>query len=65
MILVQNLKTTLWSGFGGNTPRDRPLENLSGGGGSGKVQRNYSRKGKLNEKIGACQVSLKYSHAMA
>ena len=51
MILVQNLKTTLWSGFGGNTPRDGPLENLSGGGGGGgKVQRNYLRKGKLNEK---------------
>ena len=33
MILVQNLKTTLWSGFGGNTPRDGPLENLSGGRG--------------------------------
>ena len=29
--------------------RDGPLENLSGGG-AGKVQKKYSRKGKLNEK---------------
>ena len=33
--------------------RDGPLENLSGGGGvgAGEVQKKYSRKGKLNEKI--------------
>ena len=30
--------------------RDRPLENLLGGGGGGEVQKKYSRKGKLNEK---------------
>ena len=31
--------------------RDGPLENLWGGGGrAGEVQKNYSRKGKLNEK---------------
>ena len=41
MILVQNLKTSLWSGFGGNTPRDRPLENLSGRGGR---QRESAKK---------------------
>ena len=30
---------------------DRPLENLSGGGGkAGEVQKKYSRKGKLNER---------------
>ena len=35
--------------------RDGPLENLSGAGGggvgAGEVQKKYSRKGKLNEKI--------------
>ena len=33
--------------------RDRPLENLSGGGGggeAGEVPKKYSRKGKLNER---------------
>ena len=30
--------------------RDGPLENLWGGGGASKVQKKYSRKGKLNEK---------------
>ena len=31
--------------------RDRPFENLSGGGGeAGEVQKKYSRKGKLNER---------------
>ena len=30
--------------------RDRPLENLAGGGGAGEVQKKYSHKGKLNEK---------------
>ena len=32
------------------TIRDGPLENLSGGGGAGEVQKENSRKGKLNEK---------------
>ena len=49
-----------WSG---NVPVG-PLENLSGGGG-GKVQKKYSRKGKLNEKIHACQLILKNIHAVA
>ena len=31
--------------------RDRPLENLSGGGGGGRsTKEKYSRKGKLNER---------------
>ena len=30
--------------------RDRPLENLSGGGEASEVQKKYSRKGKLNER---------------
>ena len=30
--------------------RDRPLENLSGGGEAGEVPKKYSRKGKLNER---------------
>ena len=44
MNLVQNLKTTLWSAFGGNTPRDGPLENLSGGGGGGGRGRESTKK---------------------
>ena len=48
--------------------RDGPIENLSGGraGGGGKVQKEYSRKGKLNEKKNhARQLTLKNIHAMA
>ena len=46
--------------------RDGPLENLWGGGGeAGEVQKKYLRKGKLNEKILACQLILKNIHAMA
>ena len=33
-----------------NGLRDGPLENLSGGGGERRTKKNYSRKGKLNEK---------------
>ena len=37
-----------------------------GGGGGGKVQKEYSRKGKLNEKKNhARQLTLKNIHAMA
>ena len=44
--------------------RDGPLENLWG---AGEVQKNYSRKGKLNEKKKnhACQLTLKNIHATA
>ena len=46
--------------------RDRPLENLWGGGGTaGEVPKKYSRKGKLNKKIHARQLILKNIHAMA
>ena len=35
--------------------RDRPLENLWGGGrGAGEVQKKYTRKGKSNEKKYSC-----------
>ena len=44
--------------------RDGPLENLWGGE-AGEVQKKYLRKGKLNEKILACQLILKNIHAMA
>ena len=43
MILVQNLKTTLWSAFGGNTPRDGPLENLSGGRGLESTKKLFAQ----------------------
>ena len=33
-----------------NGLRDGPLENLWGGGGERRTKKNYSRKGKLNEK---------------
>ena len=46
--------------------RDGPIENLWGRGGGGKVQKEYSRKGKLNEKKNhARQLTLKNIHAMA
>ena len=35
------------------------------GVGAGEVQKKYSRKGKLNEKIHARQLTLKNIHAMA
>ena len=41
-------------------------ETLLGGGGTGEVQKKYSRKGKLNEKkIHARQLTLKNIHATA
>ena len=45
--------------------RDGPLENLWGGGGGGRSTKTNSRKGKLNEKILARQLTLKNIHAMA
>ena len=49
--------------------RDGPLEKLweeGGGGRAGEVQKNYLRKGKLNEKKNyACQLILKNIHALA
>ena len=46
--------------------RDGPLENLSGGGGGGRsTKKKYSRKGKLNEKTHASQLTLKNIHATA
>ena len=50
--------------------RDGPLEKLweeaGGGGGAGEVQKNYLRKGKLNEKKNyAHQLILKNIHALA
>ena len=47
------------------TVRARPLENLWREWGAGEVQKKYSRKGKLNEKIHARQLTLKNIHAMA
>ena len=48
-----------------NGPSLRPSENLSGGGGAaGGVQKKYSRKGKLNEKILTRQLILKNIQAM-
>ena len=38
---------------------------MGGGGGAGEVQKKYSRKGKLNEKIRARQLILKNIHALA
>ena len=43
---------------------DGPLENLWRGGGGRSTKKN-SRKGKLNEKILARQLTLKNIHAMA
>ena len=43
------LGLSLFNFDGFSTLRDGPLENLWGG--AGKVQKKYSRKGKLNEKI--------------
>ena len=50
--------------------RDRPLENLcggwwgGGGRGGGEVQKQYSRKGKLNEKNSCTPINPKNIHAM-
>ena len=46
--------------------RDGPIENLWGEGGGGKLEKEYSRKGKLNEKKKnhARQLTLKNIHAM-
>ena len=46
------------------TLRDGPLENLWGRR-AGEVQKKYSRKGKLKEKIRARQLILKNIHATA
>ena len=42
--------------------RDRPLQNLCGGG--GEVQKKYSRKGKLNEKNSCTPINPKNIHVM-
>ena len=66
---VTNFRSLLWLNL--IRIRDGPLENIWGGreGGGGKggseVQKKYSRKGKLNEKNHARQLTLKNIHAMA
>ena len=49
---IIHLKACLHGGGGPQVSevRDGPVENLSGGGGAGEVQKKNSRKGKLNEK---------------
>ena len=46
--------------------KGQTIRKLMGGGGEGKVQKKYLRKGKLNKKkIHARQLTLKNNHAMA